>query len=130
MLLFIFNKTIRYKSNYIRLTDYESKMLECLLIFYKQNSGDYQSLIQYIWKERECVVSSNTVSQLAHRLRNRFRKNDIPITINVSRKNGCSIAFTDWGMVIMKPASLLTTRLLFVTANREAILVKWRYKIN
>ncbi|MBT0724886.1 helix-turn-helix domain-containing protein [Rosenbergiella sp. S61] len=76
-----------YNRKKTELTRNENRMLSFLLNTTK-SGRNYDAMVDYIWGDKKCIVSINTVSQLAYRLRSKLKGSHIPLTIKISKYEG------------------------------------------
>jgi DNA-binding response OmpR family regulator len=108
-MLIINNGKVFFKKKRVSLTKYEYKFFEFLIKNMK--SSNYESLLDFVWGQRKCVVSYNTVSQLAYRLRVKLRASGIPLVIRISQKEGPCLKFDEKIIVLKKGDSMWSWRI-------------------
>jgi DNA-binding response OmpR family regulator len=116
IMLSINGEILFYKKAKIKLTTNEFKMLEFLMkerCINKKNAN-YSELVRHIWGTRECVITLNTVSQLAYRLREKVKVINAPISIRISLNNHCQISFERKTILIILGAYLLQSKIMFI----------------
>jgi DNA-binding response OmpR family regulator len=98
------------------LTEKEFKMMEFFMKeqLFNKNKVNYDNLVRHVWEGRECVITLNTVSQLAYRLREKMKIINAPITIKISSKNHCHISFWKRCVLVVLDKSLLKSRVTIV----------------
>lgn len=114
-MLIVQKKTLSFNGDDVVLTKHEYRMFEFLLINVKRGDADYNTMISYVWGARKCVVSLNTVSQLAYRVRAKLKSIGIPVTIKISQHEGPGLIAEKRLVVIKKGNGIFDWRFYFLS---------------
>lgn len=103
-----------FNGRVVFFTNKEFRMFNFLLTNKKKKEANYEAMINYVWGARRCVVSLNTVSQLAYRVRVKLKNEGIPLTIKISQQEGSSLVSEERILILKKTRNFIGWRFYLI----------------